>query len=719
MTADSFPRLAARTMNFSLGLARGFIVSPDGRRVVFLRSLSGTSRTHALWVYDVPERTERLVADPGALLGTDDESLTADERARRERQRVGTSGVVAFSTDKEVTVAAFALSSRLFVVDLLGREPAREYAADVPVIDPQLDPTGAHVAYAGDRSVRVITRSSGTDRLLVGPQPEDPAEVVWGLAEFIAGEELDRSHGFWWAPDGESLLIERYDESPIQLWHIADPAFPEREPVRVRYPQAGTPNAVVSLSVIPLAGERVDVDWRSDIALSGHVLEYLAQVEWDSGNPVLALLTREQRRMELRELDPTTGRTRLLNVLTDEAWVELLAGTPRRFADGRVLSSVDSGDTRRLCVNGEPFTPSDVLVRAVLSVEDNAVLATITPEIGSVAIARLGLDGSVSLLSDPAGFAAGAAAGGTVVVAQRTLAQPTVTTSVLVAGEKVGELASLAERSPMVPNAQTLQAGSRGCPTTVLFPTCHVRGSGKLPVLMDPYGGPHGQRVVNAAHSYLTAQWFADQGFVVIVADGRGMAGRGPAWERLAKNDRVGTIDDQAEVLGGVAAMFPDDIDASKVGIRGWSFGGYLAALGVLRRPDVFGAAIAGAPTTDERLYDTCYSERYLGHPDTNAHVYDANSLIPLAPELSKPLMVIHGLADDNVFVAHSLRLSGALLAAGKPHEVLPLTGMTHMANDEVVSENLLLLQVDFLRRALHLRKSRHISPEESPVPKG
>jgi len=149
--------------------------------------------------------------------------------------------------------------------------------------------------------------------------------------------------------------------------------------------------------------------------------------------------------------------------------------------------------------------------------------------------------------------------------------------------------------------------------------------------------------------------------------------------------------------------MSPDDVDTSKVAIRGWSFGGYLAALGVLRRPDVFGAAIAGAPTTDERLYDTCYSERYLGHPETNAEVYDANSLIPLAPNLSKPLMIIHGLADDNVYVAHSLRLSSALLAAGKPHEFLPLSGMTHMANDEIVAENLLLLQIDFLRRALHI----------------
>jgi dipeptidyl-peptidase-4 len=237
----------------------------------------------------------------------------------------------------------------------------------------------------------------------------------------------------------------------------------------------------------------------------------------------------------------------------------------------------------------------------------------------------------------------------------------------------------------------------------VLFPTDHVPGSRRLPVLMDPYGGPHGRRVINSAHAYLTSQWFADQGFVVIVCDGRGTAGHGPAWDRRALHDRVGAADDQAVAIRAVAERFPDDLDTSRVGIRGWSFGGYLAALAVLRHPDVFGAAIAGAPTSDERLYDTCYSERYLGDPNVNADVYDRNSLVPLAPGLTRPLMIIHGLADDNVYPAHALALSAALLAAGRPHEFLPLTGMTHMANDEVVAENLLLLQVNFLRRSLDL----------------
>ncbi len=703
MTVDSLPRLAARTMNFRLGLPRSFVLSPDGGRVVFVRSGSGTSRAHALWVYDVATGAERRVADPADLLAGSEENLTAEERARRERQRVASSGVVAFSTDRDVRRAAFALSSRLFVVDLDGEEPARELATPVPVIDPQLDPTGRRVAYAGDRALHVVTVNTGADQRLVGPAPDEPAEVVWGLAEFVAGEELDRTRGFWWSPDGEALLVERYDETPVSLWHIADPAFPDRAPRPVRYPQAGTANAVVGLSVLRLDGGRVDVDWRSDTELDGQVLEYLAEVDWHGPRPVLAVLTRDQRRLEYRSVDIDTGRTSLVRVVSDEAWVEVLPGTPRLLDDGRLLHSVDVGEQRRLWLDDEAITPADVLVRAVLEVDGESVIAQVVPEVGAVALARLGFDGRVELLSDPAGVAGGAYAAGTLVVAQDTADRVATVTSVRRREAPDAVVASVAEAPPAHPVVRSHSLGERGLPATVLLPAGHEPGSRRLPMLLDPYGGPHGQRVLNSGRAYLIPQWFADQGFAVVVADGRGMAGRGPAWDRLARNDRVSAADDQAEAVREVAALYPDDVDTSRVAIRGWSFGGYLAALCVLRHPDVFHAAIAGAPTTDERLYDTCYSERYLGHPDTNAEVYDANSLIPLAPQLRRPLMIIHGLADDNVYVAHSLRLSTALLAAGRPHEVLPLSGITHMASDETIAENLLLLQLDFLRRSLAL----------------
>jgi dipeptidyl-peptidase-4 len=222
---------------------------------------------------------------------------------------------------------------------------------------------------------------------------------------------------------------------------------------------------------------------------------------------------------------------------------------------------------------------------------------------------------------------------------------------------------------------------------------------------MDPYGGPHAQRVLAASGPFLTSQWFADQGFAVIVADGRGTPGRGPAFERAVLHDLASPVlEDQVDALQGAARLYPDDLDPTRVGIRGWSFGGYLAALAVLRRPDVFHAAVAGAPVTDWRLYDTCYTERYLGNPAENPEPYDRSSLLADAEKLERPLLLIHGLADDNVVAAHTLRLSSSLLAAGRAHTVLPLSGVTHMTPQEVVAENLLLLQVDFLKKSLNAR---------------
>ena len=254
----------------------------------------------------------------------------------------------------------------------------------------------------------------------------------------------------------------------------------------------------------------------------------------------------------------------------------------------------------------------------------------------------------------------------------------------------------------IVPNVRLLTLGERELRAALVFPTGHEPGSGKLPVLLDPYGGPHAQRVMASRNAFLGAQWLADQGFAVLIADGRGTPGRGPDWDRQVAFDFAGaTLDDQVDALTAAAEQFPD-LDLSTVAIRGWSYGGYLAALAVLRRPDVFHAAIAGAPVTDWRLYDTHYTERYLGHPDEKPDVYAANSLIDDAPKLERPLLIIHGLADDNVVVAHSVRLSAALVAAGRPHALLPLPGVTHMTpQDDAVAENFMRMQVQWLQQAL------------------
>jgi dipeptidyl-peptidase-4 len=383
----------------------------------------------------------------------------------------------------------------------------------------------------------------------------------------------------------------------------------------------------------------------------------------------------------------------------DDRWVELVPGVPRLGPDGALISCADRDGARRLLLDGEPVTPPDLQVRAVESVDGPGIVFLANPidDATVLHVWRRTPDGELEALTDEPGVHAVAAGGGTLVVRTTTLDEPAAQWETL---DGV-ELASSAATPVVQARVHLSFVGERRIATAVLLPAEH--DGAPLPVLLDPYGGPHAGRVVRAHNAHVGAQWFADQGFAVVVADGRGTPGRGSEWERAVHLDLASTVlEDQVEALNR-AAEEHEVLDLSRVAIRGWSFGGYLAALAVLRRPDVFHAAVAGAPVTEWRLYDTHYTERYLGDPAERAGVYDGSSLLPQAGELTRPLLLIHGLADDNVVAAHTLRLSAELLAAGRPHEVLPLAGVTHMTPQEVVAENLLLHQLDFLRRALHI----------------
>ncbi|MCX5385442.1 prolyl oligopeptidase family serine peptidase [Streptomyces sp. NBC_00083] len=703
----SFPRHSARTQRFTLGAPRAFTVSPDGERVVFLRSASGTERSHLLWVLDlVRGGTERLAADPGALLGGDGEQLSAQERARRERSREGSAGIVGYATDAAVELAAFALSGRLFTAELRAGT-ARELAVPGPVLDPRPSPDGRHVAYVAGGALRVVGAEGEDDRALAEPEA---AEVTYGLAEFIAAEEMSRSRGHWWSPDSDRLLVARADEAPVRRWWIADPANPGQEPARVAYPAAGTPNAEVRLFLYALDGARTEVVW--DRAR----LPYLASVHWSSdGAPLLLVQSRDQRTQLHLAVDPASGTTRTVHVDEDPDWLELHPGVPAWAPDGRLVRIADEGGARVLAVGDRTLTGTRLHVRAVLDIGEGDVLISASAgreataagpgasEIGEIHVYRVNELG-MERVSDGPGVHSAVRSGAVTVVNSARSDRPGTAARVMRDGKELARIVSYAATPGLSPRLRLTEGGAQRIPCAVLLPSHYREADGPLPVLMDPYGGPHGQRVLAAQNAHLASQWLADQGFAVVVADGRGTPGRSPAWEKSVRDDFTLALDDQIEALHGLAGAYP--LDLGRVAMRGWSFGGYLSALAVLRRPDVFHAGIAGAPVTDWELYDTHYTERYLGLPAENPEVYAANSLVsegqlvrPAKP--ARPLMVIHGMADDNVVVAHSLRLSSALLAAGHPHEVLPLTGVTHMTPQEQVAENLLVLQVDFLRRSL------------------
>jgi dipeptidyl-peptidase-4 len=697
---EEFPRQHARTQRFTLGAPRGFTVAPDGSRVAFIRSSAGDDPVGQLWVVDLLTGAERCAADP-AELGDAGAEGPPEERARRERLRESGGGITAYATDEAVRKAVFTLGGRLFLADLdadLDSGTTGAVALDGAVVDPRLDPAGERIAFVQDGALWVVAVDPEGDepRQLVG---EDDPDVTWGLPEFVAAEEMDRQRGFWWAPDGRTLAVARVDVSGVTTWYVTDPADPAAEPAALRYPSAGTPNAEVTLALVDLDGRRLDISW--DRA----TYPYLANVWWSTERPLLAVQTRDQRRLALVTVHPATGACEPLRELADDRWVDLVDGVPRVLDDGRLLHHLDDpeADARRLAVNGVTVSPRDLQIRGVAGIADgDAIVTASAGDPSAVAVWRIPLDGGDAEPLTPAtGIHQAAVGGDVVVITGRALDRPDAITEVHHGGG-ILEIPTHAHAPALTPRVQQAVLGERELRSALLLPHGWTVDDGPLPVLCDPYGGPHAQRVLQASAAFGVSQWFADAGYAVLVTDGRGSPGRGPAWERTIAGDlATAPLADQVDALHAAAEAFPGTLDLDRVAIRGWSFGGYLATLAVLRRPEVFHAAAAGAPVTEWRLYDTHYTERYLGLPEADAAAYDGSSLLPDAPGLTRPLLLIHGLADDNVVAAHTLRLSRALLEAGRPHCVLPLVGVTHMTPQEAVAEALLRLQLDFLDDAL------------------
>ena len=776
-----FPRLRARTLRFGCGAPRSAQTVGDGSRALFLRSDGPEDLVTALWLSwfdESGEHHETKLADPRELLGAtaDSEDVPAEEKARRERAREGGTGIVGYSAGDDGNRIVFTINGRLFLTDIdwndetgapepHTRELAGEWldedpAMYTPVLNPRIAPDGEHVLYTtGSYLMLVDIGGELGDRITavygVSVEDEDgnPAENTWkiGLAEFVAGEEMDRYDGFWWAPDSQHVLFESFDTADEPTWYISDPADPEKPAAGRRYPRALTRNADVYLTVITLAFDENDryagITGNADVDWDREAYEYVAAVSWRRGHdPLVLVQNRRQTRDQVLEVavaadGAALGATRVLEEHANEQWIDLVHGTPAYTPDGRLVCSLNdmATDTNRLTMDGRPFTPAGWNVRTVLAVTDEDVLAVVqrAPEIAtevprawagsgaasdaeslfgghdarSFDVVSIDYNGTITpVTTDPGQWTASRGERGIVVSGRDMRSARARMRHIL--GEQSATISSTAAEPGFAPNVTFTRLGEHRLYTAIIAPSpsSPYAHADKLPVLMKPYGGPGFQQVVASQSFYWEGQWWADQGFLVVTADGRGTTGRGPAWDRaIFENMKGVTLADQIEAVNAlpeaVSRLNADGRrpgvpapDLDKVCMIGWSYGGFLSALAVLDAPNVFKAACAGAPPTDWTLYDTHYTERYLGlDPD----VYRRNGIVQDAPGLVRPLMLIHGFADDNVTIAHSLRLSQALMAAGRPHTFLPLTGITHMTNDETVAENLLTLQRDFLRDAL------------------
>lgn len=806
-----FPRKKARTLRFSCGAPRAARVIADGSRALFLRSDGPEDTVTSLWMSVIDENgnaSEMLLADPRTLLAdADAEDVPAEERARRERAREGGSGIVGYSTDASGNRVTFTINGQLFLTDIAAgvtRAIAIEEDELKPVLNPRISPDGQHVMYTTgtylvnvDLADTAFDTASGDDDCEIGDAisvvASIPQDGEWkiGLAEFAAGEEMDRYDGFWWSPDSKYVLFETYDESPEPIWHLSDPANPANPARSNRYPQALTANANVRLTLLELGFDSDNCCYgaiANEVQWDHETYEYLAAVSWTSGHePIILVQDRLQQHDQVLAIhvgEPIAtmrdaengftddegdqvetfsiaipeyaegerpGGTRVLEEHGNAYWLDLIHGTPAFTPNGRLICAMNDmdADTNRLTANGMPFTPAGLQVREVLDVTDDDVLCVVqrTPELlpddslpflwqsiaadhdaRSFDVVSIRYDGTWEPLTYAPGQWTMSRAGNGCVVTGRDMDDATVQMqhcmNIATTDENGTDVASMvvapienhAETPGFTPNVHFTRLGERGLYAAIVLPSAssEYAHADTLPVLMKPYGGPGFQQVVESQSFYWDAQWWADQGYIVVTADGRGTTGRGPKWDRaIYETMKSVTLEDQVDAvralpkaLATLAAQENKESsetaipqpDLNRVAMIGWSYGGFLSALAVLEAPETFAAACAGAPPTDWTLYDTHYTERYLG---LDPAVYERNSIIADAPQLDRPLMLIHGFADDNVTIAHSLRLSQALMAAGRKHTFLPLTGITHMTNDETVAENLLILQRDFLAEAL------------------
>ncbi len=712
---DTFLRQLAETRSFTNGRPTQVRPTADGRWVLFLRS-EATARVQSLFAFDVVTGKTEQVLTAEALLQGAAQQLSVAERAQLERRRISARGFTGFDLSDDGKTLVTVLSGRIYLLDVGALTSGKPVAASGRplavdgVLMPRLSPDGTQLAYVKDWDLHVLDVSSGRSRQLSTGGTE---RLSHGLAEFVAQEEMDRFDGYWWSPDGRFLAYEESDTRDVETFTIQDPARPEQPANTFPYPRPGKANAKVRLGIVPTAGGPTTwVSWDQER------YPYLLRVAWPKKGPLSVLVeNRAQTEEVLLGVEPSSGASRALLTERDAAWLNLPRGsrvpswlddgsgffwpTERsgswevelRAPDGSLKSTWVKGDggfvslvgydpvDKALYFHAAPQAPDTVVMRVRASGRPERVF----PSRGERTFQHLELseDGSVRVLTT-------AGADGTL----RTEVKDR-------AGKTLGILPSVATEPPFLPRVEYRQVGTRGFWTTVVRPRTAVPGQ-KLPVLVDCYGGPHANVVQANARQYLLSQWQADQGFIVVGFDGRGTPRRGRAWERAIKDDFAGVIlEDQVAALQALAAVVPE-MDLSRVGIAGWSFGGYLSALAVLKRPDVFHAAVSGAPVVDWLDYDTYYTERYLGLPPAAEGVYARNGLLALAPNLQRPLLLLHGTSDDNVYFFHSLKLANALLRAGRQDfQFLPLSGFTHVVADPVVTERLQRLEVDFLKAHL------------------
>ena len=671
-----------------------FAFTPDGRAVTYLKSESA-SLDRVLWRLAWGIGEPRVVARPPGR-GDSEANLSEVEKLRRERQRLRETGITQVVRAEDADVAVLPIGGDLYLQR--GDGPLERLTETLsPEIDPRLTRDGTKVAFVRDDELHVLDLDSKRETQLTRGAADG---LTHALAEFIAQEEMDRSSGFWWSPDGARIAYQETDERSIPPYSIVNQAC-ERITVEAhRYPFAGGANARVRLGVVEAAGGETRwlalADPKEDV--------YLARVTWESPRSLLAqVLARDQKTLRLVRFDAETGEATPLIEERSPTWVNLHDDLRVVEETGEILWSSERSGSRHL----ELHARDGALVRALTSgewpVDGVVALDRKRREVWFTAgredpreahLFRVSLDGGevVRVTLEPGTHRATVADDGehfVDVASSRT--RPAVTTLRDRSGRVVKVLDD-AEDDPRVDELKLTPPDLvefRNHDGVTLYGAYYAPKSrtigAKAPLIVMVYGGPHVQMVSDSwgLTSDLTAQYLAERGFAVWKADNQGSARRGHAFE-AAIHRHMGVVEvrDQVEGVAFLARHRPE-VDAGRVGVTGGSYGGYMTLRCLTEAPDVFRAGVAVAPVTDWDGYDTCYTERYMSTPADNAEGYRESSVLTRIARLRGDLLVIHGMLDENVHFRHTARLTLALIAASKPFALLPLPDERHSSRQE------------------------------------
>ncbi len=679
--------------NLSGSVPRGLQFSPDGKRVTFLQGSEEDSRVLDLWAYDIDTKTSKLIVKASDITGGKEE-LSEEERGRRERMRITNFGIVDFSWADDGSKLLFPLGGDLYEYSLEDTLTNRLTNNPEYELDSRFSPKGNFVSYIENNNIHVIDVRTGQHKTLTSSMSPT---IKNGVAEFAAMEEMDRDTGYWWSNDEKHIAFIQFDEASVDQrgrYEVVRDGF---NVLQERYPRAGTNNVTVKLGILSIetgAIQWVDLGEEQDI--------YLPRVAWvsDSSGIFFQKENREQTKLELIFADAENGETRVVLTENSDKWLNLNHGLQfLKNGEEFIWQSERNGFNHLYHYKNDgtlinQLTDGNWVVSGSVKISENEGRVYFSANADTVLERHLyTVDFGSDKVSSPTRISkrdgwhdVTFSAGESYIDYFSNQSTPPQVAIHSMDGERLMwiEENKLGEEHPYYSHLNQHVSSEFGVIQNKHGDDLHYRmykpanmiEGKKYPVIFALYGGP-GAQVVKNDWNDLIHQVYAQDGYIVFRLDNRGSAGRGTDFAE-ALYHHMGKVEVEDQVAGAEFLNTLNYVDTDRIGIMGHSYGGYMVLMSMFTAPDVFKVGVSGAPVTDWRLYDTHYTERFLGHPDINVEGYEKSSVFPYTKNLKGKLLILHGLADDNVLFNHTSMLIDEMQQKAIQFDMMAYPGQTH-----------------------------------------